>query len=69
MAVAREAMRAGLVKGLGETELDARITARVWMPRYLPYRRMPEPGNTRRESDSPAAAADARRSRTAAATA
>ncbi len=41
-AVAREAQREGVVEGLSDAEMERRIVARMWTPRYLPYRRVPE---------------------------
>ncbi len=38
LAVASEAQRAGLAPACGETELLARIDARMWAPEYVPYR-------------------------------
>jgi len=40
VAVAREALREGLVEGLDDVELEKRIDERMWTPRYLPYRRV-----------------------------
>jgi malate dehydrogenase (oxaloacetate-decarboxylating) len=42
IAVAREAVREGVVESIGDAELNERITARMWTPRYLPYRRVSE---------------------------
>ncbi|MGH8221264.1 MAG: NAD-dependent malic enzyme [Steroidobacteraceae bacterium] len=57
LAVAREALREGVVEGLSDAELQERIAARMWPPRYLPYRRVAE------APDGPGyAAASARRS-------
>lgn len=42
IAVAREAQRAGVVEGLGDGEIERRVDARMWTPRYLPYRRVSE---------------------------
>jgi malate dehydrogenase (oxaloacetate-decarboxylating) len=39
-AVAREAQREGVVEGLSDAEMDRRIVASMWAPRYLPYRRV-----------------------------
>lgn len=39
LAVAKEAQRAGLAPPCSEDELAGRIDARMWTPRYLPYRR------------------------------
>jgi malate dehydrogenase (oxaloacetate-decarboxylating) len=44
VAVAREAVREGLVEGLDGAELERRIAARMWTPRYLPYRRVATAG-------------------------
>jgi malate dehydrogenase (oxaloacetate-decarboxylating) len=46
VAVAREALREGLVKGLDGVELEKRVATRMWTPRYLPYRRVPEHGSS-----------------------
>ncbi len=42
IAVAREAQREGLVQDLSDGEMERRILANMWTPRYLPYRRVPE---------------------------
>ncbi len=42
IAVAREAQRAGVVEPLSDAEIERRVVARMWAPRYLPYRRVPE---------------------------
>jgi len=42
LAVAREAMRSGLVEDLDGSELERRIASRMWNPQYLPYRRVSE---------------------------
>lgn len=47
LAVAREALQEGLVQPLGEIELQERIDTRMWTPRYLPYRRVPDAGRSR----------------------
>lgn len=39
LAVARQAQRAGLAPACPEEELARKIDARMWTPRYLPYRR------------------------------
>lgn len=38
-AVAREARREGLTAELTDAEIDLAIAARIWTPRYLPYRK------------------------------
>lgn len=38
-AVAREARREGLCADLSDAEIDLAIAARIWTPRYLPYRK------------------------------
>ena len=38
-AVARQAVKDGLAPALGEGEIDAAIAAKMWEPKYLPYRR------------------------------
>ncbi len=38
LAVAREAIRAGLADPIPEDELEARIEAKMWIPHYVPYR-------------------------------
>jgi malate dehydrogenase (oxaloacetate-decarboxylating) len=40
LAVGMEAQRAGLGDQTGREELSARIDARIWEPRYVPYRRI-----------------------------
>jgi malate dehydrogenase (oxaloacetate-decarboxylating) len=42
LAVAREAVREGLVENVDDGELEKRIAARMWTARYLPYRRLPD---------------------------
>jgi malate dehydrogenase (oxaloacetate-decarboxylating) len=39
LAVAREARRAGLIDRISDEDLARRIDAKMWTPRYLPYRR------------------------------
>jgi malate dehydrogenase (oxaloacetate-decarboxylating) len=39
LAVAREAQKSGAVERLSEDDLARRIDAKMWSPRYLPYRR------------------------------
>lgn len=46
LAVAREAIQEGVAESLGEAELHERIIARMWTPRYLPYRRVPAGGRS-----------------------
>jgi malate dehydrogenase (oxaloacetate-decarboxylating) len=38
-AVALQAIKEGLTPDIGEDEIDAAIAAKMWTPRYLPYRR------------------------------
>jgi malate dehydrogenase (oxaloacetate-decarboxylating) len=38
-AVALQARKEGLAVDIDEDEIDAAIAARMWTPRYLPYRR------------------------------
>lgn len=40
LAVAREAQRVGLAEPAGEEDLARRMDAKMWLPRYLPYRRV-----------------------------
>jgi malate dehydrogenase (oxaloacetate-decarboxylating) len=40
IAVAREARREGLVDDLSDADIEWRIDAKMWTPRYLPYRRV-----------------------------
>lgn len=42
VAVAREAVRQGVAESMGDLELEQQIAGRMWAPRYLPYRRVPE---------------------------
>ena len=39
LAVARQAQREGLADKISEAELEERVSAKVWVPRYVPYRR------------------------------
>jgi malate dehydrogenase (oxaloacetate-decarboxylating) len=38
VAVATEAMRTNLAEPITPAELEARIDAQIWEPRYVPYR-------------------------------
>jgi malate dehydrogenase (oxaloacetate-decarboxylating) len=38
-AVAVQAIKEGLTPGIDEDEIDTAIAAKMWTPRYLPYRR------------------------------
>jgi len=38
-AVALQALKEGLACDIAEDEIDAAIAAKMWTPRYLPYRR------------------------------
>jgi malate dehydrogenase (oxaloacetate-decarboxylating) len=38
-AVALQAINEGLTPPIDEDEIDAAIAAKMWTPRYLPYRR------------------------------
>jgi malate dehydrogenase (oxaloacetate-decarboxylating) len=38
-AVAVQAIKEGLTPEIAEDEIDAAIAAKMWTPRYLPYRR------------------------------
>ena len=40
VAVVRQALQEGVVESLDDATLQARITARMWTPRYLPYRHL-----------------------------
>jgi malate dehydrogenase (oxaloacetate-decarboxylating) len=40
IAVAEDAMRCGVAAKLSRTELEQRIDAKMWTPKYLPYRRL-----------------------------
>jgi malate dehydrogenase (oxaloacetate-decarboxylating) len=40
LAVALQAHKEGLTTGIGTDEIEALIQAKVWMPHYLPYRRI-----------------------------
>ncbi|MBL0350413.1 MAG: NAD-dependent malic enzyme [Elusimicrobia bacterium] len=39
LAVARQAQREGLADKISDAELEERVSAKVWVPRYVPYRR------------------------------
>jgi malate dehydrogenase (oxaloacetate-decarboxylating) len=38
-AVARQAVKEGLTQPITERDIDAAIAAKMWDPKYLPYRR------------------------------
>ena len=41
LAVVRQALQEGVVKPLSDAKVREHISARMWTPRYLPYRRVP----------------------------
>jgi malate dehydrogenase (oxaloacetate-decarboxylating) len=42
LAVAIQARKEGIITNIPIDEIDARIRAKVWTPRYVPYRRTTE---------------------------
>jgi malate dehydrogenase (oxaloacetate-decarboxylating) len=40
LAVARQAHNEGLTEGINTDEIEGSIRANIWVPRYLPYRRV-----------------------------
>ena len=43
MAVALQAHNEGLTEGINADEIEGLIRAHIWVPRYLPYRRVNKP--------------------------
>jgi malate dehydrogenase (oxaloacetate-decarboxylating) len=43
LAVARQAHNEGLTEGINTDEIEGSIRAKIWAPRYLPYRRIDKP--------------------------